>query len=69
MAQDARTAGCVLPRFPVHALDVFGGHSQAVTATQTAALQHGAAIFGCHALAEAMHTLAAANFRLPSTLG
>jgi hypothetical protein len=46
---------------------IVGSHRQLLTTAQTTALEHGASIGGCHALAEAMHAHTAADLRLVRT--
>jgi hypothetical protein len=55
--------------FPVHLFDMVGLDCQDVPTACAARLQDAASPFSLHPLAKAMHTLAAANFRLPRSLG
>jgi hypothetical protein len=58
-----------LVRFPVDLFDMVGCDRQDMAPTSATGLQNLTTISGLHPLTETMHTLATANFRLPSTLG
>lgn len=58
-----------LARVPIHLLDVVRRYGQAVTPLRATRLQHTTTTLGLHPLAEAVNARAAANLRLPCSLG